>query len=65
MSDPILEEVWRVREELFRKYGGVEGLWKHLEAMDRARLRKERHRRRKKKVAVGAARHVRRAPGKG
>ncbi len=48
MSDPILEEVWRVGEELFQKYGGADGLFKHLQQLDRARLRRARQRRARK-----------------
>ena len=48
MTDPILEEVRRVREELFKRYGGVDGLFKHLQAMDRARARKAKRQRQKK-----------------
>jgi len=53
MTDPILDEIWRVREELLKRYGGVDGYFKHLQAMDRARARKAKTRRRKsaKKLA--------------
>ena len=47
MTDPILEEVWRVREELLKRYGGIDGYFRHIQAMDRARLRKAKARRRK------------------
>lgn len=48
MQDPILDEIWRVREELLKRYGGLHGLIKHVQAMDRARLRKAKERRRKR-----------------
>ena len=47
MTDPILDEIWRVREELLKRYGGIDGYFKHLQAMDRARARKTSARRRK------------------
>ena len=53
MNDPSLEESWRVREELFERYGGADGLFAHLQAMDRARARKAKHRQpRHKKIEV-------------
>jgi hypothetical protein len=48
MTDPILDEIWRVREELVQRYGGIDGYFKHLQAMDRARMRKARARQRKR-----------------
>jgi hypothetical protein len=48
MRDPIVEEVWRVREELIERYGGIDGYIKHIQAMDRARLRKVKQTRRGK-----------------
>ncbi len=43
MSDPILEEIWRVREELIKKHGGFKGYFKYVQKLDRARrLREER-----------------------
>ena len=47
MHDPILEEVWQARERLLKQYGGIDGLIAHVQAMDRARLRRARARRRK------------------
>ncbi len=38
--DVIVDEVRRVREELVRKYGGLDGWIQHLQAMDRERARK-------------------------
>lgn len=29
-DDPIVEEVRRIRTELWKKYGGLEGYFKHL-----------------------------------
>jgi hypothetical protein len=36
MADPILDEIWRVREELVRKHGGFDGYFKYLQKLDRA-----------------------------
>ena len=43
-NDVIVEEVRRVRQELIKKYGGLDGWIQHLQAMDRERGRKT-HRR--------------------
>lgn len=48
MTDPILDEVQRAREELLRRFGGIDGLFRHLQAMDRARLRRAKQRRGRK-----------------
>ena len=37
MTDPIVDEVRRVREELIQRYGGLEGYLKHCEKQDRRR----------------------------
>lgn len=59
MHDPILEEVWRVREELIKQYGGLDGLIKHVQAMDRARARKAKQRIAKKIASNGRQRRTR------
>ena len=47
MADLIVERCRLVREELLRQYGGLEGLFSKLEAMDREREESRRaHRRR-------------------
>ena len=38
--DVIVDEVRRVREELVKRHGGLDGWIAHLQAMDRARRRK-------------------------
>lgn len=60
MNDPIVDEVRRVREELIQRYGGIDGYFQHLQAMDRARLRKAKQKRQRtaakttsKKISVG------------
>jgi len=35
MTDPVVDEVRRVRQELIRRYGGLEGYLKHCEAQER------------------------------
>jgi hypothetical protein len=35
-ADPMLEEIWRVREQLIKKYGGLDGYYKHLAKVYRA-----------------------------
>ena len=46
MADPFLDEIWRVRAELLRRYGGWDGYFKHIQELDRA------HRRRKQQKAT-------------
>jgi len=43
-TDLIVDEGRRVRDELVKKYGGLEGWIDHLQAMDRARLGKRKQR---------------------
>ena len=45
ITDPNVEEVRRVREELIKQHGGLDGYIKHLQAMDRERLRKRKQNR--------------------
>jgi hypothetical protein len=40
MDDPILDEIWRVRQELVKKHGGLEGYLDYIQKLDRARRRK-------------------------
>jgi len=46
MADPILDEIWRVREMLVKQHGGFDGYWKYLQKLDRA------HQRRKQRTRV-------------
>ena len=39
--DVIVDEVRRVREELVRRYGGLDGWIEHLQELDRARELKQ------------------------
>ena len=40
MSDPLMEEIWRVRERLLVDHAGMEGLLKHVKKIEREHLRK-------------------------
>lgn len=40
MNDPNVDEVRRVRDELVKKYGGLEGWIEHLQLQERTRKRK-------------------------
>lgn len=42
--DPIVDEVRRVRDELVKTYGGLDGWIDHLQTMDQARARKAKKR---------------------
>ena len=54
-NDVIVEEVRRVRHELIKKYGGLDGWIRHLQAMDRERGRKTRRRTTVKRRSKGGA----------
>ena len=57
MPDPILEEIWRVREQLIKEHGGVEGYFHYVQELDRLRRQRERRRKTKK----GRGHHARKA----
>ena len=42
MSDPILEEIWRVRQELIKRHGGLKGYFAYAQKLDLARRRRGR-----------------------
>jgi len=44
MADPILDEIWRVREALLKKHGGLDGYFKYIQKLERARQQRERRR---------------------
>ena len=50
MPDPILDEIWRVREELLKKHGGLDGYFRYVQKLDRA------HRQRGRKPKTAKAR---------
>jgi len=45
MHDRMLEEIWRVRDELIRHHGGVHGYLNYLRALDRERVNKAKRKR--------------------
>jgi hypothetical protein len=47
MSDPILDEIWRVRAQLLKQYGGLDGYLTHVQKLDRAHRRRKPLRQRK------------------
>jgi hypothetical protein len=51
MQDPMLEEIWRVRDELIRRHGGVHGYLNYLRERDRKRVSKAKRKLRQKRVA--------------
>ena len=53
MSDVILEEIRRVRDELIDRYGGIDGYFKHCQAQERAQAARVKSRRRNKSSRVG------------
>ncbi len=40
MADPILDEIWRVREQLIKPHGGVAGYFEYVRQLDVARRRR-------------------------
>jgi hypothetical protein len=44
MNDPNVDEVRRVRDELVKKYGGLDGWIKHLQSLKRTRERNSKTR---------------------
>ena len=49
ISDPILEEIWKVREQLLKKHGGLDGYFAYVQKLDRARRLKTTRRSVRKK----------------
>lgn len=42
MNDPILDEIARVRQELIKKHGGVDGYFAYIQKLDRSRRKKRK-----------------------
>lgn len=60
MADEILDEIWRLREELVKKHGGMEGYWKYIQKLDRAhRARQKRAKAKRTKARKLRAKAVR------
>ncbi len=53
MSDIIVEQVRRVRDELIDRYGGIDGYFKHCQAQERASTTRPTPRRRKQPARPG------------
>ena len=53
MSDVIVEEIRRIRDELIKRYGGIEGYFKHCQAQDRAWTSRTKSRQRKQPAHQG------------
>jgi hypothetical protein len=47
MRDPILEEIERVREQLVKEHGGIDGYIQHIADVDRLRRQKARQKNKK------------------
>jgi hypothetical protein len=61
-TDVIVDEVRRVRDELVKKYGGLDGWIQHLQAMDRERSRRSYQRTVSKRGLKVGERKLRRLP---
>jgi len=58
MLDPILEEIWVVREKLIKEHGGIDGYFKYVQQLDRTRRRKS-EKGRERKVSKPTSKKVR------
>jgi hypothetical protein len=45
MHDPILEKIWRVRAQVIKDHGGVDGYLRYIEMLDAEDRRRQRNRR--------------------
>ena len=52
MNDEIVEPIRRIREELIKRYGGIDGYFKHCQAQERAAAARAKARRRKQPAAA-------------
>ena len=64
ITDSNVEEVRRVREALIQRHGGLDGYMKHIQTMDRERIRaaKKKRTRRATAHAIKDSRPSRRKP---
>jgi hypothetical protein len=51
MRDVIVEEVRRVREELIKSFGGINGYFQHCQSLDRASAGRRKPRKRKQPLS--------------
>jgi hypothetical protein len=42
MTDPILDEIWRVQDELIRQHGGLDGYLAYVQRLDCTRRQRRR-----------------------
>lgn len=56
-----VEQITRIREELIKRYGGIEAYFKHCQAQERAWAARSRQRR--KKPTRRARKNTKRKPG--
>ena len=49
--DEVVSRIHRVREELLKKHGGLDGYFKHLQELDRKRLQREKRKAKAKAAA--------------
>lgn len=63
MPDPQMTKIWKVREQLVKEHGGMDGLLKHVKTLEAQQARRgkvvTKPFRMKKKVAANAKRKVR------
>jgi len=55
MSDVIVEPIRRIREKLIRRYGGIDGYFRHCQAQESAVAGRHRPRNRKRRTTTGKA----------
>ena len=53
MNEVIVEQVRRVREELIKLHGGIDGYFKRCQAQERARAARSKSQQRKRQIAAG------------
>ena len=64
IEDPIVDEVRRASDEVIKRHGGFDGWVRHLQAMDRERVRKARQRLARKAASNGRKRRTRASKSK-
>lgn len=42
MADPILDEIWRVREQLVKDHGGIHAYVKYIQKIERLKRQRRR-----------------------
>jgi hypothetical protein len=49
MADPILDEIWRVRDEMVKKHGGLKGYIAYIQKLDRDHRKSQQKKAKKKR----------------